>query len=144
MIMEHEFIGVAILAVSLTIFFLFIIDGLKRRNNKQEKRIESLESVVRHVKFHNGRLHGKLKKALEDAKKLQAANETLQAENRKLSSEKMRLAEERIRSEKQKNEMLRMIDKRQASLSQYKKLLFLSMSGKEIPSEYLGKIMEME
>jgi regulator of replication initiation timing len=138
--MEHEFIGAVILAVALTIFLSFIIEGLKRRNKKQEEEIESLESVVRYV----ARLHGKMKKDLEDAKKLQAENETLQAENRKLSSEKMRLAEERILSEKQKNEMLRMIDKRQASLSRYKKLLILSMSGKEIPTEYLGKIMEME
>jgi len=138
--MEHEFIGVVILAVALTIFLLFIIEGLKRRNKKQEEEIQSLESVVRYV----ARLHGKMKKDLEDAKKLQAENETLQAENGKLLSEKMQLAEERILSEKQKNEMLRMIDRTQAVSNRYKKLLILSMCGKEIPAEYLGKIMERE
>ena len=63
--MEHEFIGAVILAVALTIFLSFIIEGLKRRNKKQEEEIESLESVVRCV----ARLHGKMKKDLEDAKK---------------------------------------------------------------------------
>jgi len=142
--MEHEFIAAVILAVALAIFLSFIIEGLMRRNKKQEDRIESLESVVDSLKFHNRRLRGKLEEALKRESRLKAANETLQAKNEKLSSEKMRLAEERILSEKQKNEMLRMIDKRQASLSQYKNLLFLSMSGKEISAEYLGKIMETE
>lgn len=35
--MEHEFIGAVILAVALTIFLSFIIEGLKRRNKKQEE-----------------------------------------------------------------------------------------------------------
>ena len=141
--MEHEFIGAIVLAVVIAALSVCIFI-LMAKVREQEVAIGFKEQAVSSLQEWNKHLGERIGVSESEIMKLHAENKTLQAENRKLSSEKMRLAEERIRSEKQKNEMLRMIDKRQASLSQYKKLLFLSMSGKEIPSEYLGKIMEME